>query len=60
MTDWKAMAQALGLPIPEADLARTAAALGALEPAFERLAATLTPDVEPASIFDPAPEDDAA
>jgi hypothetical protein len=59
MTDWKAMARALGLPVPEADLATRTAALAALEPGFQRLAATLTPDVEMAPIFDPAAEDDA-
>ncbi|MBS1875013.1 MAG: hypothetical protein JSU00_17485 [Acidobacteria bacterium] len=57
MTDWKAVAHALGLNIPEEDLARAVGPLGALETAFARAAARLEPGVEMASVFNPSPED---
>lgn len=53
------MAQALGIDFDEAGLARMVAPLVALEPVFQKIAGTLTPDAEPATIFDPAPEDPA-
>jgi hypothetical protein len=59
MTDWTALANALALNIPEADLARAVGPVAALEPLFRPLAATLTSDVEPAVVFEPAPEDPA-
>lgn len=55
MTDWKAAARAIGLPGTDEELARTLAPLDTLEPAFERLTATLTPDTEMAVVFDPEP-----
>jgi hypothetical protein len=57
MTDWKAVAHAVGLDLNEADLARVVAPLTALEPVFQKIAGTLTPDAEPATIYEPAPED---
>lgn len=48
------MAQALGLGIPEADVDRVVTPITALEPVFDRLAATLDPNDEPAVTFDPA------
>ena len=49
--DWKALAKARELEIPEADLERIAARLEALEKAFRPLARKLTPDQEPAAVF---------
>jgi hypothetical protein len=57
MTDWKAMAGALALGIPEADLSRTIAPVAGLEAVFQQYAATLTSGEEPAVVFDPASED---
>jgi len=48
MKDWKALAQALDLPIPADEMNRVVAPLEALEQAFRPLIADLTPDVEPA------------
>jgi hypothetical protein len=59
MTDWKAIAQALTLGIPEAELGRTVAPVAALEPVFQKLASTLTPGEEPAVVFDPTMGDAA-
>ena len=50
-TDWKALARACGLEIPEADLDAIAPRLDALEHAFRPLALKLTPDQEPAVTF---------
>jgi hypothetical protein len=58
--DWKTMARAMGLDLPEEDLNRTVAPLAALEPAFHKAAATLTSGADLAVVFDPAPEDPAA
>lgn len=57
MTDWKAVALVLGIDTPEKDLERTFAPLTSLEAAFGRAAASLESGVEPAVVFDPAPED---
>jgi hypothetical protein len=57
MTDWKAVALALGIDTPEKDLDRTFAPLISLEAAFGGAAASLDSAVEPAVVFDPAPED---
>ncbi len=57
MTDWKLKARALGLTIPDDQLEKTVAPLAALEPMFEKLASRLKPEVEPAAIFDPAPQE---
>jgi hypothetical protein len=50
-TDWKALARARRLNIPEADLDRIAAPLDGLERAFRPLASAIPHDVEPAVIF---------
>ena len=50
-TDWKALARARRLDIPEADVEAIAARLDALETAIRPLAAKLTPDQEPALRF---------
>jgi hypothetical protein len=51
MTDWKTVAIARGLHPSEAELAKLAAALDALEPAYQALAAGLTHDIEPVTTF---------
>ena len=53
------MAHAMGIDLDEAGMARMVAPVVALEPVFQKVAETLTPDAEPATIFDPAPEDPA-
>ena len=45
------MARALGLDIPEQEVARAAAPLGALEDAVRPLTASLAVEIEPAVIF---------
>ena len=59
MTDWKAVALALGIKTPENDIERTLAPLASLETAFGRATASLETGVEPAVVFDPAPEETA-
>ena len=54
--DWKALAAARRLDIPEADLDRITAPLDGLERAFRPLTATIPHDVEPAIIFHAAEE----
>ncbi len=49
--DWKALAQARGLNIPETDLDAIAPRLDALEEIFRPRALKLTPDQEPAVTF---------
>ena len=56
MTDWKGVARARRLSIPEADLETIAPRLDALEAAFRPLAAKLTPDQEPPAVFRADPE----
>ena len=51
MKDWKAIAKASGIGIPDKDIDRVTAPLEALEEVFRPLAHTLTPDVEPATEF---------
>lgn len=55
--DWKKIARANGLAIPDKDLDRITPALDALESAFRPLAQGLSPEMEPAVIFDVAAED---
>jgi hypothetical protein len=55
MKNWKQMAEAGGLQIP--DIERIAAPLDALEAAFRPLVKTIPHDVEPALIFRAAAED---
>jgi hypothetical protein len=45
--DWKMMARAQGLELPEREMGRVAGPLTKLEEAFRPLAATLTPEMEP-------------
>ena len=58
MTDWKAIARARALGIPEAELEAIAPRLDALESAFRPLAVKLTPDQEPAAVFHADPENE--
>ncbi len=51
MKNWKLLAAAQNLGIPEPDLARIVPALEALEAAFRPLAAAIPPEIEPAVIF---------
>jgi len=51
MPDWKTLAAARGLQLCDAELAKLAAAMDALEPACKALTANLTHDVEPATTF---------
>lgn len=50
-TDWRALAQARRLDIPERDVDAIAGRLDALEAAIRPLAQKLTPDQEPALGF---------
>jgi len=49
--DWKKIARANGLAIPDAALERIAQSLDALEAEFRPLARALPPDAEPAVVF---------
>jgi hypothetical protein len=49
VTDWKTLASASGLQLSEAELTKLAAAMEALQPAYQALAANLTHEVEPAT-----------
>ena len=49
--DWKKIARANGLAIPDAALERIAQSLDALEADFRPLARTLPPETEPAVAF---------
>jgi hypothetical protein len=51
VTDWKTLAAARGLQLTEAELAKLAAAMDALQPAYQALTANLTHDVEPVTTF---------
>jgi len=55
MKNWKQMAEAAGLAIP--DVERIAPALDGLEAAFRPLVRNIPHDVEPALIFRAAPEE---
>ena len=55
-TDWKALARARQLNIPDADLDRVIAALDTLETAFRALARAIPHDIEPAITFHLAEE----
>jgi hypothetical protein len=56
MTDFKALAHARGLEIPEDELDRLAGTLSALEAAFRPLTAGLPSSLEPATVICPAEE----
>jgi len=51
MRDWKMLARALALDIPEPDLDKIKPALDALETSFRPLAANVPHLVEPAVVF---------
>jgi hypothetical protein len=51
VTDWKTLAALRGLQLTDAELAKLAAAMDALQPAYQALAANLTHDIEPAVSF---------
>jgi hypothetical protein len=51
MKDWKTIASASGLGIPDADLERIAPALESLESAFRPLSADIPGAIEPAVTF---------
>ncbi|MGO4882257.1 MAG: hypothetical protein ACLP59_15700 [Bryobacteraceae bacterium] len=57
--DWKKIARANGLTIPEASLDRIAAPLDSLEADFRPLARALPPETEPAVAFHADVEDAA-
>ena len=52
MKDWKKIAEASELHIPEADFARITPALDTLEKSFRPLVASLPSTLEPTFIFD--------
>jgi len=56
MTDWKAIARARGLEIPEAELDRVAKPLETLEAVFRPLVADLPAALEPATGICPLEE----
>lgn len=56
MKNWKKIAEAADLRIPETDLDRIAPALDALESTFRPLTRMIPDDVEPAVTFSIQPE----
>jgi hypothetical protein len=56
MKNWKKIAEAHDLRIPESDLERVAPALDSLEIAFRPLTKTIPDDIEPAVTFRVFPE----
>jgi hypothetical protein len=56
MKNWKKIAEANDLRIPESDLERIAPSLDALEVSFRPLTRNIPDDVEPAVIFRVFPE----
>ena len=56
MKNWKKVAEAYDLRIPDADLERIAPSLDGLELAFRPLTKTIPDDVEPAITFRIFPE----
>jgi hypothetical protein len=56
MKNWKKVAEAYELRIPDADLERIAPSLDALESAFRPLTKNIPDDVEPAITFGIFPE----
>jgi hypothetical protein len=57
MTNWKQLAAALDLNIPEADLARSEPTLDALQTSFRALRKDLPLETEPAFVLLAPPED---
>ncbi|MCC6862005.1 MAG: hypothetical protein IT158_25765 [Bryobacterales bacterium] len=58
MRDWKKIAEAEGFAIPPADLERSIPVLDALEAAFRPLVGAIPPEIEPATVFRAAPEEE--
>jgi hypothetical protein len=56
MTNWKTLAEAYGLGIPESDMDRITVPLQGLEEAFRKLAASFPSDADSALIFEASPE----
>ena len=56
MKDWRLVAAGLNAGLTEAEIERIAPVLDALEVEFQRLAAALPYEAEPAVIFDPQEE----
>ena len=56
MKNWKTLAEAYGLGIPESDMDRLAVPLDGLEEAFRKLAASFPADTDSALIFEVSPE----
>ena len=59
MKDWKLLASALDLDIPEAEMERVKASLDAVETAFRPLADTIPLETEPAYVLLLPPEEQA-
>ena len=57
MKNWKAMARAAGLGIPEDQLERIAPSLDGLEAAFAPTRGTIPDEIEPATLFRALAED---
>jgi hypothetical protein len=51
VNDWRAIAEASGLDLPDAELERIVAPLAALEEALRPLVKDLPPELEPALAF---------
>ena len=56
MKNWKALSEAYGLEIPDADIDRITPPLQGLEDAFRKLAASFPSDTDSALTFDASPE----
>ena len=56
MKNWKLLAEASGLGIPEADLERLVPPLQGLDEAFRKVATSFPPDTDSAQIFDAGTE----
>ena len=52
MKNWKTLAGAYGLGIPESDIDRITVPLEGLEEAFRKLAAAFPPDTDSALVFE--------
>jgi len=58
MKDWKQIATAQGLVLPQAQLESHVALMAQLEDILENLKTKLAVDTEPATVFQPAPWSD--
>lgn len=56
MKNWKTLAEANGLGIPESDMDRITIPLQGLDEAFRKLAASFPPDTDSALIFEASPD----